>query len=264
MAFAGVAVGAWLTPIKMAYYGPAMAGISAFLVCGAGNALNDWRDIDIDRVNRPNRVLVKGDLSPRFALNLSIGLNALALGTAISVGWEVFCIVVTAIALLLLYNLWAKRIPGLGNAVIALLGGMTFMTGGLAADPKMWLALPGPLIPALFAVLLHLIREIVKDAEDIEGDLQAGVTTLPQILGIRTALVVALVLMLALAVATLVPVWQGWFGTTYEVIALYIIDLPLLLILISIVAVPSKRRLRLASHGLKVAMVIGGVALLMA
>ena len=122
LAAVGVIVGAYLTPVSMHYYGPAMAALSAFLVCAAGNVVNDLCDVEIDRVNRPDRVLVRQALSPRYALWLSIILNLLALLNAVWLSGPVTIMVVLAIVLLLLYNLRVKRIPLAGNIIIALLG----------------------------------------------------------------------------------------------------------------------------------------------
>ncbi|MDD3731162.1 MAG: UbiA family prenyltransferase, partial [candidate division Zixibacteria bacterium] len=141
---------------------------------------------------------------------------------------------------------------------------LTFLTGGWAINHKWVLQLPGPLIPAVFAFFFHLVREIVKDVEDIEGDAHAGVETLPQVIGISRALMTALGLFFILVILTYIPILTGWFGRTYEIITVYMVDLPLLLILILIWGYPSPKMLRLGSYALKVGMALGLVALLTA
>jgi geranylgeranylglycerol-phosphate geranylgeranyltransferase len=257
----GVVVGArmaWTFPV---YYGPALTAMAAFLVCAAGNALNDLSDIEIDRINHPGRVLVAGELTTRYALILSIVLNVLAVVLAVAVNLEVTAIVVFAAALLVLYNLWLKRLPLIGNLAVALLAALTFMAGGFAVDSILALTLPGPLIPAVFALLFHFVREIVKDVQDMEGDRRAGYRSLPLVIGQSKSLIIALVLFIILLLCILVPIWMGWFGRTYEIITVYIVGLPLLGLLVFLWGNPNPRMLRIASNGLKVGMVLGLAAL---
>ena len=261
LATAGVWVGAYLTWLKPMYYGPMMAGLAAFFVCAAGNILNDIRDIEIDRINRPERVLVRGTISTGQALWLAITCAATATVLALAVNLLVLATVIVALGLLIAYDFGLKKIPVLGNLSIAILSALTFMTGGLAIGPKLPLVLPGPLIPAVFALLFHMVREILKDAEDIEGDRKLGITTLPQMLGKSKSLMVALLLFFVLVILTYIPVIEGWFGRSYEVITVYVVDIPLLALLIFIWGNPTRRMLRIGSLGLKLGMLLGLAAL---
>jgi len=251
----------WLKPL---YFNPVIAGISAFLVCAAGNSLNDLLDIEIDRINRPERVLVRGALSKRFTLWLTIILSILAIGISFLVSLSVSAVVLLAILLLLSYNFYLKKIPLAGNIVIALLGALTFITGGLAIDFEMTWDFPGPLIPAVFAFLLHLVREMLKDVEDISGDRLLKIKTLPQLIGVNRAVLLSLFLFFMLVILTFIPIFTGWFGRVYEVITVYIIDLPMLILLILIWGNPSQKMLKIGSYSLKFCMVLGVIALLMA
>jgi geranylgeranylglycerol-phosphate geranylgeranyltransferase len=264
MAMLGVGLGAHLVEGGVAYYGPVMAALCAAFVCAAGNIVNDLVDIDIDRVNRPQRVLVRQALSRRYAITLAIILNIAALGVALTVSVAVALIGLVAIGLLMAYNLRLKRVTLLGNAVIAFLGGMTFLTGGLAVDTAGAFELPGPLIPALFAFLFHLVREIIKDVQDIEGDRKIGITTLPQAIGVKPSLWLASGIFTVLAAATLVPILLGWFGDWYKLITIYIMDLPLAALLILICLRPTERMLRAVTWALKVGMVSGIAAIWLA
>lgn len=261
MAMLGVALGAHLVTSELAYYGPMMAALCAGLVCAAGNIVNDLVDIDIDRINRPRRVLVRQALSRRYVITLAIILNMAALGVALTVSTAVALIGLVAVGLLMAYNLWFKRVTFLGNIVIALLGGLTFLTGGMAVDVAGAFQLPGPLIPALFAFLFHLVREIIKDVQDIEGDRRLGVKTLPQAIGVGWSLRLALGFFLVLVAATLVPIVLGWFGGWYKLITIYIMDLPLGALLLFICLRPTERMLRAVSWALKAGMVIGIAAI---
>ena len=257
----GVALGAHLVEGSFSYYGPVMAALCAGLVCAAGHIVNDLVDINIDRVNRPDRVMVRKALSHFYAITLAIILSVTAMGIALTISSLVAFVVLMAIGLLLAYNLKLKRVTFLGNVVIAFLAGLTFLTGGLAVNIAGTFQLPGPLIPALFAFLFHLVREIVKDVQDIEGDQLSGVKTLPQIIGVKLSLWVSFWIFLALVVMTLIPVKFGWFGSRYELIMIYILDLPLGTLLLLMCLRPSERMLQTASIALKIGMVIGILAI---
>ncbi len=262
LTMAAVWLGAYMTWLEPVYLTPTLASVAAFLVCAAGNAINDAVDVEIDRVNKAHRVLVRGGLSVRYAVWLAIISTALAIGVAVVVNLEVLLIVIAACGLLTAYNLYLKRIPLVGNFVVALLGAMTFVAGGLAIHTTWAWELPGPLIPAVFALFLHIVREIIKDAEDIEADSSAGVCTLPQVVGVRSALMIALGLLFVLILLTYVPVFLGWFGRGYEIITIYVIDLPMLLLLILIWGNPTQKMLKIGSLALKFSMISGVIALL--
>ena len=261
---AGVYIGAYMTWVEPAYYSPVVAAMAAFFVCAAGNILNDIADIEIDRVNRPERVLVRGSISKTRAINMTVVFAVVAVILAVAVNVAVTIAVIAALGLLLLYNLKLKKIPVLGNLTIAVLSALTFLTGGWAVNHKWVFDLPGPLIPAVFAFFFHLVREILKDVEDIEGDRRAGVITLPQVFGISRSLLLAIGIFFILVILTYIPILTGWFGRAYEIITVYIVDLPLLLVMILVWGNPTSRMLRFGSYALKIGMALGMLALLLA
>ncbi|MBD3402513.1 hypothetical protein GF420_06435 [candidate division GN15 bacterium] len=255
-------VGALLTALELPIGDVVLTSVVAFLVCAGGNILNDVVDLEIDRINRPNRVLVRGAVEIPRAKSLVVLLSVIALVLAAFISLPVILMTALAVVLLFAYNLRLKRIPLLGNLVIALLSAMTFLIGGMAAEPALVWTLPGPLIPAVYAVLFHLVREILKDVEDIEGDRRVGVSTLPQKIGTTASLTIALALFLGLVVLTLVPIYYDWFGRVYEIITVYLVDLPLLALLIFVWGNPTGKLLRIGSVALKAGMLLGLVALL--
>ena len=103
-----------------------------------------------------------------------------------------------------------------------------------------------------------------KDVEDIEGDRAAGIRTLPQIIGAEKSLAVALILFLLLILFTFLPIMYGWYGAWYKVVAIYVVELPLLGFLIFLWGNPSPQMLKFASRWLKAGMALGIVALVLA
>ncbi len=159
-----------------------IAGLSASLVAGGGNVLDDIFDLRIDRMNRPFRPLPSGEIKPKEALSLTF-LLLLGLGLSPLLGLRAVFLALLSSFLLLSYPLWWRRRGLMGNLVVSLLGGVAFLYGGVAVGrPK------AALIPALFALLYHLGRELLKDIEDREGDRAGGKTTYPLMHGLNASL----------------------------------------------------------------------------
>lgn len=197
-----------------------LAAASASLVAAAGYAFNDVVDVEIDRLNRPERPLPAGRISLKGA---AVGALILAL-IGLSIAWRLnptlgaFACVVSGS--LFLYSLFLKVRPLWGNLMVAVLAASAFPYGALAAGSsgRSW-------IPALFAFLFHLGREIVKDLEDLEGDRRNGARTLPIRWGSARAGILATILFLSLAPAVLLPWLSGLYGLHYLLCVLLVIGL---------------------------------------
>ena len=187
-----------------------LAALSAALINGAGNAFNDLMDIDIDRINRPLRPLPSGRLSPNAARieSLLLALAGCALAFWLSL-WHGL-IALAVVALLAVYSISLKNSLLWGNVLVAFVGAIAFPYGALAAGDigRSW-------IPALFAFLFHLGREIVKDIEDVAGDQIRGERTLPLCWGHVQAAVLAALVYLLLVGFTWMPFFAGIYGALY-------------------------------------------------
>ncbi len=143
----------------------ALALIAVFLITGAGNAINDWRDMESDRVNRPDRPLPSGRIMPRAALAFSLGLFGIGIMMAGFVNYMALFIAVLNSAVLIFYTTHLQDKIIMGNIAVGYLVGSTFLFGGVVfGNIKLTLVL------ALLAGLATVSREIVKDMEDMEGD----------------------------------------------------------------------------------------------
>ena len=205
-----VGVGLW-TANAPPTWGPGLiAALSAALINGAGNAFNDLIDIDIDRINRPDRPLPSGRISPFIAgvQTLALSLAGCLLGFWLS-PWH-GSIALGVALLLALYSIFLKNSLLWGNILVAFVGALAFPYGALAAGDlgRSW-------IPALFALLFHTGREIVKDIEDVAGDRLRGDHTLPLRWGRnRAGWIAAAVYLLLLAIAW-IPFFTGLYGAAY-------------------------------------------------
>ena len=205
-----VGVGLWTANAPPTWESGVLAALSAALINGAGNAFNDLFDIDIDRINRPDRPLPSGRVSP-FAAGIQTLLLTLAgclLGFWLS-AWHGS--IALGVALLLsLYSIFLKNSLLWGNVVVAFVGALAFPYGALAAGDlgRSW-------IPGLFAFLFHIGREIVKDIEDVAGDRLRGEHTLPLRWGrTRAGWIAAAIYLLLLAIAW-IPYVAGLYGAAY-------------------------------------------------
>ena len=196
-------------------YFVAAAVVATFLGTGAGNAINDYFDREIDAHNKPDRPIPRGAVTPRQALWYSIACFVGAVALALTLPWLAIAIAVINLAALVSYTSIFKGLPGAGNVVVAYLGGSTFLFGAAAV---------GNVEPAivlfLLAALSTISREIVKDVEDVEGDRKEGLNTLPIAIGERRALWVAAAVLAAAILASPTPYFLGHFEEAYLAIVI--------------------------------------------
>ncbi|MBC7451339.1 MAG: geranylgeranylglycerol-phosphate geranylgeranyltransferase [Cytophagales bacterium] len=156
------------------------------MVAAAGYIINDYYDIKIDLINKPKRVVIGKLMNRRIAMFSHFILNTLASFLSFFLGLKVFLVIVVTTILMWLYANQLKRTPLLGNLLISFLTGMSvYMPAFLYAQSHRLL-----LIYAIFAFFISLLREIIKDMEDVKGDEEFGCRTLPIIWGIRRTKVV--------------------------------------------------------------------------
>jgi geranylgeranylglycerol-phosphate geranylgeranyltransferase len=160
-----------------------------FLISGAGNAINDYFDISIDSINRPERPIPSGRVKLKEAFYFSYLL--FTLGTLLALSINLVCggIAFFNSLLLIFYAKKLKSTPLLGNLSIGYLTGSTFLFGASVFGFR---GLRVLFILFLLAALSITAREIVKDIEDIEGDRINGADTLPIRIGVKKASYVAI------------------------------------------------------------------------
>jgi geranylgeranylglycerol-phosphate geranylgeranyltransferase len=190
-----------------------VATLVTILATAAGNTINDHFDIETDQINNPDRPIPRGAVTPRTALVSSIVLFAAAGALALVLPLLATAIALLNIVLLVAYTEIFKGLPGVGNAVVAYLGGSAFLFGGAAVGD---IAAPGILF--LLAALATFSREVIKDVEDIEGDKQKDITTLPLVIGERSSLTVSAVFLCLMVAITPVPYLLGVLGVIYLVL----------------------------------------------
>ncbi len=233
------------------------AAFSASLVLAAGNALNDVCDLKCDIINSPRRPIPSGMVTPFSAAAFALFLAFLGLMLSLPLGIPGITVAVCAVLLLAAYDLKLKSIPVAGNLVVAVLGGLAFVYGGLAGG-----SVTRALLPVVFALMFHFGREILKDAADISGDVKAGLHTAATVWGKETACSLAAAILMALAVITVSPFTFGFFGIGYFLVIALGVWPVLLYASVSSVRDSSEKNLRRISGILKIDMPVGILAIL--
>ncbi|MCZ8353808.1 MAG: geranylgeranylglycerol-phosphate geranylgeranyltransferase [Cyclobacteriaceae bacterium] len=174
---------------------------STIIIAAAGYIINDYYDIKIDYINKPERVVIGKIIPRRFAIlfHTLFSVSGIAIGFYLS--WQIGVIHFFSAFMLWLYSNSLKRLPLIGNVVIAFLTSLSVFIIAVYYKTNFNLIL----IYALFAFFISLVREVVKDMEDLKGDITFGCKTLPILWGIRktkfflyTVLVVFVLIVLVL------------------------------------------------------------------
>ncbi len=228
--------------------------LSASLIAAAGNVINDIYDIETDRISHPERVLVLGNLDIKRAWLLNFLLNTTAVFITLFISKTLLVIAVLTIVLLYFYSTHLQKLPLIGNITIAILTGAAFLYGGVAVDN-----ISSAIIPAVFAIMINLIRELVKDTQDMEGDLKNGYQTFPIKFGVLNTHKLIIALSIILILMTLYPFFFHIYRIEYFIIVMLFVN-PLIVYLIKIIS-SNKEALPKVSILLKINMIAGLIAI---
>ncbi|WP_298761678.1 geranylgeranylglycerol-phosphate geranylgeranyltransferase [uncultured Psychroserpens sp.] len=171
--------------------------IATICIAAAGNIINDIYDVETDTINKPDKVLIGKQISEKLAYNMFFALNIigilLSLYLSHSVGKSSFFSIFVMISIALyMYASYIKGTVLFGNILISFLVAMSLLVVGIFDILPVMVPENKPLLSpfldklidyAIFAFLINLIREIIKDIQDVDGDYKAGMNTLPIALG---------------------------------------------------------------------------------
>lgn len=192
--------------------------VSVVGIAAGGYVINDYFDVKIDRINRPDNLVVTRIISRDAAMNLFYGLTAVGViaGTVVAWwahSWTLLFTYVVIPGLLWFYSASYKRMFLVGNLVVAFASAIVPLLVAIAnadylhhlyQNALAYSPIVGELYVwtggfAAFAFLLTWVREIVKDIEDIEGDREMECRTLPIVWGDKVAKIIATILLVAIA-----------------------------------------------------------------
>jgi geranylgeranylglycerol-phosphate geranylgeranyltransferase len=228
------------------------AAFTAAFVAAGANIVNDIFDVEIDRINKPNRILPAGEISVRsawlyFAIAYITGLTFAALSNISML------IIASVIAVLLyLYSAYLKRTIIWGNLAVSIAAATAFLYGAQAVNHWM-----DGIIPAVFALFFHFGREVVKDLQDMEGDLSQNAVTFAGKFGKQKSILLVNMVFIVLITLTLVPYFIGVYNVYYLWIVIIGVDLVLAGICAGLWRFNDRSSLGKISHLLKLDMFVG-------
>ncbi len=233
--------------------------VMAVVMCfaGAANALNDVVDYEIDKINRPMRPLPSGFVKKRTALFISILLFSMGTLACLELSEAAKVIgIVIAMPFMVLYSKYLKGMPLIGNMIVAFILGLSFLFCGAAFNnmSPMW-------IPMILAFGLTLVRELVKDIADMEGDQSVGLKTFPITAGIEKSIQLSIFLSACIGMGAFIPYLYGTYGIWYGILLILGVEIPLGVVVVSLLNNPG---ISSATHGariLKFSTLIGLIAI---
>ncbi|MCS6904566.1 MAG: UbiA family prenyltransferase [Bacteroidia bacterium] len=152
------------------------------LILASGYWINDVVDQKIDQINKPHKIIIGNTLSRKKALTAYfLATSFILICTIWLLPFRFWILNFFAVGVLFFYTSHLKKHLAVANFTVAILSGLTIVAGAVLLHFKI-IHLWG----IIFIFSLNLLREITKDIEDVEGDLEHGLHTLPTLVGIRT------------------------------------------------------------------------------
>jgi 4-hydroxybenzoate polyprenyltransferase len=193
--------------------------LATVLIAAAGYIINDYYDVKIDTINKPGEVVVGRIIKRRVAMFANFVFNFFGLLAAWALSYRVFALCFFCGFLLWFYSNRLKRIALVGNITVALLTALSVVILAVQFPNNQLLVY----LFAFFAFFISIIREIVKDMEDVKGDADFGCKTLPIIWGMRRTkqvIYVFFAIFTTILLSTLIS-FPNWFA-----VYLYLVVLP--------------------------------------
>ncbi|WPO78117.1 geranylgeranylglycerol-phosphate geranylgeranyltransferase [Flavobacterium sp. KACC 22761] len=266
-------------PLALADWQYGLLVLSTVLLAAAGYVINDIFDVATDSINKPNKVIIGKEISEARAYNLYIGLNI----TGVAIGFYLsnvilrpsFATIFILIAsLLYFYSTSLKQIMILGNFIVALLLALSVIIIGIfdlfpatnAENQAQMASMFSILIDyALFAFMINFVREIVKDIEDVNGDYNQGMNTLPIAIGNSRAAKIALGFAIVPFILSLLYINEYFMHNKLYIATLYgfaTVLAPLLYFIVKIFTAKTQKEFHHLSTVLKLILFFGILSIL--
>jgi 4-hydroxybenzoate polyprenyltransferase len=224
---------------------------STVSIAAAGYIINDYYDIKIDLINKPERVIIGKGITRRYAIlyHTLLSFAGVAIGTYLN--WKIGLLNFGAAFLLWWYSNSLKRQPLIGNVVVSVLTALAIVIVDSLYKTGNTLIF----IYAAFAFFITLIREVIKDMEDLKGDDTFGCKTLPIIWGMRkTKYFIYAVLFVFSTTVVLLEVFYVDLPEYYFLLFLFV---PLVILLITLIQADTKRDYARLSNFCKIILLLG-------
>jgi len=252
--------------------------LATVCIASAGNIINDIYDVETDLVNNPDNIIVGDSISEKTALNLFIIFNVIGVGLGFYLsnlvgksGFSAIFVIISA--LLYIYATYLKQTLLIGNLVISVLVALSIIIVGLFdllpaisfQNQQSHLNIFKIILDySIFAFFLNLLREIIKDIEDINGDYKAEMKTLPILIGRERTTLLVFILSFVPLFVLIYYITTYWYMQPLGVLYfLVFVVAPIIYFTIKAYSASSKRDLHHLSNVLKLAMLFGVLSLLL-
>ncbi|MBJ6117355.1 geranylgeranylglycerol-phosphate geranylgeranyltransferase [Pontibacter sp. BT310] len=233
--------------------------LSTVLIAAAGYIINDYYDVKIDAINKPERMVVGTVIRRRRAMFAHLVLSFLGIAIGFWLYIPIGLINTGAVFLLWGYSARLKKLPLIGNITIALLSATMLLVVAVYDDSLNRITLGY----ALFAFLISLIREIIKDIEDMKGDASFECRTLPIVLGIRNAKLVLYPLIAVFLAFAIIVAMHSRTSLAFDIYMLILVLLPAIWLTIKLTRADRKRDFTYLSNLNKFIMLTGILSMLL-
>lgn len=230
--------------------------LSTVLIAAGGYIINDYYDIKIDIINKPKRVIIGKLLKRRIAIFAHSFFNFLGIALGLFAGWKIAAIAFISAFMLWLYSNSLKRMPLVGNITVSLLTFLSVFLVGIYFEKNLDLIF----IFSVFAFFISLIREIIKDMEDVRGDSAFGCKTLPLVIGIRKTKII-IYIVLSLFLLSLILLGQKANQPLLIYFLLFVL-IPVIFLVIRLIRSDSSKDFHFLSKWCKFIMLTGVISML--
>ncbi|MDO9275158.1 MAG: geranylgeranylglycerol-phosphate geranylgeranyltransferase [Lutibacter sp.] len=243
--------------------------LSLILITAAGYVINDIFDLKSDLINKPHKVIVSNYFSVESAQHWYLITNTsgivLGIGLSLSIQKPSYSFIFMGASLLLyFYSKTLKSKPFIGNMAVSFLIAFSIITLGLfdfdfeIKNNSQKLVIYVTLLLSAFGFLINLVREVVKDMEDINGDYNLKMSTLPILFGIsRTKKIASFLCVFPLGLLLFIVVK---YASVYKLTVLYLVLfslVPLLYVALKLLSAKTKKDFKKLSMLLKIMMFLG-------
>ena len=230
--------------------------LCGFFISGSAIVLNDYFDLEVDKVNAPDRPLPAGMITPREAILLTVLATLIGLAASFLLGLSLFVLSAAFWWIGFLYNRKFKEAGLLGNLMVSSSVGITFVLGGMAVgepwNKVVWCF-------ALIAFFIDLGEEIAGDAMDMQGDKKRDSRSIAIVRGRSFALVISSLLFGLVILISLIPVIFRWLGTSY-LLMIFITDVLIIVFTIRLLKSVTPEEGRSSMRGIYLGALFGMLA----
>lgn len=173
-----------------------LSAVVVFFAIGGSMSFNDYYDREIDIISHPKRPIPSKRITAKESLYFSYFVFAIALIISLFINWICFGILVFSLIALYTYEVYFKNIGLIGNFLVAFLSSITFTFGGAAVGKPF-----ASILLSMITFFLFFGREILKDVQDVKGDLLSRKTLPMKIGGKKAAIIGSIMLLIALLIS---------------------------------------------------------------